>query len=320
MPAPKLSPPLCQPTMAAPPRPPAGYLPLFWRALPGPAIAAALPWMAALAGVAHPAVLGAVTLASLLLGTAWLQWQLLKPLRRLHEQASQVAGGQPSLSPCPQRQDELGRMGHHLQQLGWSHQLLRRDIRNECSGLELVGQQLIDAQQLMLRGLQHQQHLLDCAAEPPSETRNMPAMQALLQSCDTHQASRHTLVQLHALVDELRDMAAPGQGHGEMAISTARLTLAAQRARGVLAQTEQACAALQRIGQLLGQLRDTGQADRLAALDQVRSQQAMQGRLVESSLRALEAMVRHARQMHALSRQMPAPSPEAGAAHHPFAD
>lgn len=305
-------------------------LPLFWRVLPGLLVAAGLPCLAAWAGqlypselgvLAHPGAVGAAALAGLVLGATWLWRQLLHPLRQLRTQAHQLAGGRHCPPPCPRRQDELGQLGMALHQAGWNHQALRRDIGAQCGGLELVGNQLIDAHQLMLRGLQHQDQLLQDLDPPSAEGAALPAVQALLQSCDLHQASRNTLVQVHALVDELQDMAHIGRGQGEVTIGTARLALAARRAQGVLAQSEQACAALQRISQLLGKLRDAGRADRQASLEKVREQQLMQGRLLASSLRALEAMVHHARQVHALSRE---PSPEArrpaNAAVHPFAD
>lgn len=286
--------------------PPFAALPLFWRMLPSLVFAAGLPCLVAWAGLAYPAALegsarpvamGMATLAGLALGVAWLQRHLLQPLRQLQAQASKLADGQDSPTPYPQRKDELGRLGMALHQAGWNQLTLQRDIGSECSGLERVGTHLIDAQHLLLRGLQQQNRLLRGLDGPP-EDGMLPAMQALLQSCDAHQASRHLLGQLLPLAQELSGLASGAPG----------LEAAAQRARDLLNPAERCAMSLQRISQLLGQLRDGGSAERSVSLEQVRQQQAMQAQLMEASLRALDALVRHARQVNQLTQLQRSPS------------
>jgi len=105
-------------------------MPLAWTALAGVTAGA----LAGLPGGALLA-LAAALVSSALLGMAWLNHQIARPIGRIHRQASAVASGQPGKNLQFDRIDDIGMLMRLVNQAGLNLRSLVDDVSSQMGGL-----------------------------------------------------------------------------------------------------------------------------------------------------------------------------------------
>ena len=97
-----------------------------------------------------------------LIGTAWLEARIARPLIQLQQQATDVAAGQVAASACPDRVDEIGMTTRAINQAGLNLRALIGDVATQIKGMQHNNQQtLINNHDLRSRTEQTSAHLQD---------------------------------------------------------------------------------------------------------------------------------------------------------------
>ena len=116
-------------------------MPLRWRVrcgvLAGAALATAAPLLMGISGGAL-AMLAGASLAAAALTTAWLERQIVHPLKTVLKQATSVAAGQSGENIHLNRIDEIGMILRAVNQAGLNLRSLVDDVSNQVSGMEVA--------------------------------------------------------------------------------------------------------------------------------------------------------------------------------------
>ncbi|WP_028309953.1 MULTISPECIES: methyl-accepting chemotaxis protein [Derxia] len=120
-------------------------MPLRWRTRAAVAGGGALLTGAAAAGGLHGAGLasfaGAATTVALL-SAVWLEWQVVRPLGAVLDQARAVAAGNPERLPVPDRVDEIGMLMRAVNQSGLNLRALLDDVEAQSGALHAVSAEM----------------------------------------------------------------------------------------------------------------------------------------------------------------------------------
>jgi len=170
----------------------------------GFALVLASAWACGLQGAAL-GVFAALAGSTSLLGLAWLNAQLARPLQAVLKQALAVAAGQPSENLHLNRVDEIGMILRAVNQAGLNLRSLRDDVSEQLGGLQQVSTDIASGNQhLSARSLQSSTALEQTAAAMKQMTESVAeSSQTATQASELAAAASQAASDGHTVVSNV---------------------------------------------------------------------------------------------------------------------